>query len=111
MSPELTWLLAQEATCLARQERRGEALAILAQLDELRRSEYVDACYMAVLCESLGQRERAFQELARAREENSAWLYSLEVDPKMDPFRGDPRFERLLAELVKPYRPTAVRSS
>jgi DNA-binding winged helix-turn-helix (wHTH) protein/Flp pilus assembly protein TadD len=108
MSPELTWLRAQEATCLARQERRAEALAILAQLDALRQSEYVDACYMAVLCEALGQRERAFDELARAREENSAWLYSLDVDPKMDPFRGDPRFGRLLSEL---YKPAAVRSS
>jgi hypothetical protein len=108
MSPELTWLRAQEATCLARQQRQSEALAILAQLDALRQSEYVDACYMAVLCEALGQRERAFEELARAREENSAWLYSLEVDPKMDPFRGDPRFERLLTEV---YKPAAVRSS
>jgi adenylate cyclase len=111
MSPELTWLRAQEATCLARQHRRSEALAILAQLDALRQSEYVDACYMAVLYEALGERERAFEELARAREENSAWLYSLDVDPKMDPFRGDPRFGRLLAELVKSYRPAAVRSS
>jgi hypothetical protein len=66
---------------------------------------------MAVLCEALGQRERAFEELTRAREENSAWLYSLDVDPKMDPFREDPRFKRLLAGLVKPYRPAAVRSS
>jgi tetratricopeptide (TPR) repeat protein len=111
MSPELTWLRAQEATCLARQGRDAEARAILAQLDALRQSEYVDACYMAVLYEALGQHERAFEELARAREENSAWLYSLEVDPKMDPFRKDPRFGRLLAELVKSYRPAAVRSS
>ena len=108
MSPELTWLRAQEATCLARQDRRREALAILTQLDSLRQTEYVDACYMAVLCETLGQRERAFDELARALEENSAWLYSLGVDPKMDPFREDPRFKKLLAEV---YRPAAARSS
>jgi hypothetical protein len=108
MSPELTWLRAQEATCLARQDRRREAIAILAQLDSLRQSEYIDACYMAVLCETLGQRERAFEELARAREENSAGLYSLDVDPRMDPFRGDPRFKKLLAEV---YKPAAVRSS
>jgi DNA-binding winged helix-turn-helix (wHTH) protein len=108
MSPELTWLRAQEATCLARQGRHSEALVILKQLDVLRQSEYVDACYMAVLHEALGEPERAFDELARAREENSAWLYSLEVDPKMDPFRGDPRFKKLLAEA---YKPAAVRSS
>jgi DNA-binding winged helix-turn-helix (wHTH) protein/Flp pilus assembly protein TadD len=108
MSPELTWLRAQEATCLAKQKRKNEALSVLAQLDALRQSEYVDALFMAVLYESLGERERAFEELARARAENSAWLYSLDVDPKLDPFRGDPRFDRLVAEL---YRPAAVRSS
>jgi hypothetical protein len=104
----LTWLRAQEATCLAKQKRKNEALSVLAQLDALRQSEYVDALFMAVLYESLGERERAFEELARARAENSAWLYSLDVDPKLDPFRGDPRFDRLVAEL---YRPAAVRSS
>ena len=95
MSPELTWMRAQEATCLARQGRRSEALATLAHLDELRHSEYVDACYLAILCDALGQRDRAFVELARAREDNSAWLYSLNVDPKMDTFRDDPRFRQL----------------
>ena len=95
MSPELTWLRAQEATCLARQERRNEALAVLAQLDELRQSEYVDACFMAVLCDALGLRDRAFDELSRALEENSAWLYSLDIDPKFDTFRGDERFDRV----------------
>lgn len=102
MSPELTWMRAQEATCLAKQGRRDEARAALAHLDELRRSEYVDACSMAGLCDALGQRDRAFQELARASVENSASLYSLGVDPKMDTFRDDPRFRRLLNDLHLP---------
>ena len=99
IAPELTWMRAAEATCLARQERRKEALAILHQLDEARKTEYVDACFMAVLCDALGQRDRAFDELARAREDNSAWLYSLNVDPKMDTFKDDPRFRQLRDEL------------
>ncbi len=99
MSPELTWMRAQEATCLARQGRRSEALATLAHLDELRQSEYVDACYLAILCDALGQRDRAFVELARAREDNSAWLYSLNIDPKMDTFKDDPRFRQLVGDI------------
>ena len=90
---------AAEATCLARQQRHDDALAILIELDEVRKSEYVDACFLAVLCDALGQRDRAFDELARAREENSAWLYSLNVDPRMDTFKDDPRFRKLRDEI------------
>jgi len=45
-----------------------------------------------LLCDALGQRERAFQELGRALEENSGTLHVLDVDPKMDCLRRDPRF-------------------
>jgi DNA-binding winged helix-turn-helix (wHTH) protein len=98
MSPDLTWMRALEGTCLAKQQRHGEAVAILKQLEALRQSEYVDAYFMAVFRDALGQREEAFEELARAGRENSAWLYSLDVDPKMDPFKDDPRFRRLRDE-------------
>jgi hypothetical protein len=36
-------------------------------------------------------------ELERAVDENSAFLYSMNVDPKMDVFRGDARYQRLEA--------------
>ena len=36
-------------------------------------------------------------ELERAADENSAFLYSMNVDPKMDVFRGDARYQRLEA--------------
>ena len=75
ISPDLTWLRALEGTCLARQHRDADALAILAELEQLRPSGYVDACFMAVFRDALGQREEAFVELARARDENSAWLH------------------------------------
>jgi hypothetical protein len=63
---------------------------------------------MAVFRDALGQRDAAFDELARTYDNNSVWLFSIDVDPKMDPLRADPRFERLHAGL---YRPAAVRSS
>jgi len=108
MSPDLTWMRAHEGTCLAKLGRRGEALAVLDAIEHIRRSEYVDAYYMAVLRDALGQRDAAFDELARTYDENSVWLFSIDVDPKMDPLKGDPRFERLHAGL---YKPAAVRSS
>ena len=108
MSPDLTWMRAHEGTCLAKLGRRDEALAILDAIEHIRRSEYVDAYYMAVFRGALGQRDAAFEELALAYDDNSAWLFSVHVDPKMDPFRGDPRFECLHADF---YGPAAAQSS
>lgn len=93
--PDVAWLAALEAACLARHEQQSEAEQILEHLENRRRTEYVDAYYMAILREALGQRDEAFRELARAIDENSAALYILDVDPQMDSLRRDPRFSEL----------------
>jgi len=108
MSPDLTWMRAHEGTCLAKLGRHDEALVILDAIEHIRRSEYVDAFYMAVFREALGHRDAAFDELARTYDDNSVWLFSIDVDPKLDGLRDDRRFERLRASL---YSPAAVRSS
>jgi tetratricopeptide (TPR) repeat protein len=100
MSPELSWLRALQGACLVKSGREEEAWAILNTLDRLRCTEYVDAYGMAVLRRALGQHEEAFAELERAVEENSAGLFALEVDPKMDCFRSDPRYARLLKSFL-----------
>ncbi len=95
MSPNLPWTRVLEATCLAKMDRPGQAGRILIELEELRRTEYVDAYYMAMLRDALGQRSPALDELERAWRENSAFLYSIDVDPKMDRLRGDSGFARI----------------
>lgn len=99
MSPDLPWLRALDGTCLAKMGRRAEATAVLEELEQLRRSEYIDAVSMAVLRQALGHAHEAFAELERAGEENSAFLYSMNVDPKMDTFRSDRRFTPLVESL------------
>jgi tetratricopeptide (TPR) repeat protein len=99
MSPDLPWLRALEATCLAKNGRAGEALKILEELNQIRAATYVDAYYMALLVDALGNRDSAFQELERAAEENSTMLYILNVDPKLDSLRDDPRFLALREKL------------
>jgi tetratricopeptide (TPR) repeat protein len=105
ISPDLPWIRAHEAVCLARSGRRAESLKTLEELQHLRESEYVDAYSMAVLRDALGAKEEAFQELERAVQENSAILFFQDVDPNMDPFREDPRFaslrERLFGSTVR----------
>jgi DNA-binding winged helix-turn-helix (wHTH) protein len=93
--PDVAWLGALEAACLARNGHQREARGILEELRMRRKAEYVDAYYMTLLMEALGKRAEAFEELERAVEENSAALYILDVDPQMDSLRGERRFTEL----------------
>jgi tetratricopeptide (TPR) repeat protein len=92
LSPDIPWLRALEAICLVSSGRRAEAEAILNQLEELRHTEYVDAYFQALLLHALGRKDEAFLELERASRENSAALFVIDVDPRIDPFRADARF-------------------
>ncbi len=92
MSPDLGWLRAFEAKCLAKHGRRKDAQKILGELNQIRKTQYVDAFYMAVLLDALGDRDQAFQELDRAYHEKSITLFMLDVDPKLDDLRQDARF-------------------
>ena len=95
MSPGLIWMRAIEGMCLAKNGRTSEARAVLEELKDLRATEYVDAYYVSLLNDALGMRDEAFKELDRAWRENSIALSLLDVDPKMDRLRQDPRFARL----------------
>jgi len=108
LHPYLQVLRANYAQALEAVGRIDEALAILDAMEHIRRSEYVDPYYMALVRHAVGQRDEAFEELARTYQDGSVWLFSIGVDPKMDPLRADPRFERLQAGL---YKPAPVRSS
>ncbi len=109
MSPDLPWLQAVEAACLAKHGRRKEAKSILAELVQVRKTQYVDAYFMAVLMDALDDPDQAFQELERAYHEKSPLLFALGVDPRLDNLRGDPRFSALLNRVFpRNDRPHAV---
>ena len=95
MSGDLPWMRALEGTCLAKLGRTGDAHAILDEIEHRRETDYADALHMAVLRRALGEHADAFKEIERALDENSAFLYSIDVDPKMDTFRSDHRFTKL----------------
>jgi DNA-binding winged helix-turn-helix (wHTH) protein len=95
MSPESHCFRAHEAICWAHMGNSQEAERIVAELEDIRRTDYVDAYNLIVPNHALGRIDRAFDELERAWQENSAPLFILDVDPKMDPLRGQPRFERI----------------
>lgn len=84
MSPDISWIRAQLARCLARHGRPAKAVAILHELQLNRDAEYVDAYFLALLLDALGRPEEAAQELDRARREGSYALLFASVDPKAD---------------------------
>ena len=97
-SPDLPWLRALEGACLAKMGGRDQAEAMLEQLERKRTA----STWMPTSWRSSRRAGRTGSGVrgARARvRENSAWLYSLDIDPKMDPFRDDERFVSLRAAL------------
>jgi DNA-binding winged helix-turn-helix (wHTH) protein/tetratricopeptide (TPR) repeat protein len=100
ISPDIPWLRTLESVCLTDVKRIPEATAILEELQEVRERDYVDAYHLAAAYLALGLRDQAFAELERGCEENSAWLYTLDVDPKMDDLRSDARFARVRATVT-----------
>jgi tetratricopeptide (TPR) repeat protein len=99
MSPDLPWLQAVQGACLAKHGHRKEAMAILAELLQVRKTQYVDAYFMAVLHDALGDRDQAFQELERAFHEKSPALFAMRVDPRLDNLREDTRFLALVTRV------------
>ena len=95
LSPDILWIRADQARCLARHGQAEEATTMLADLQRNRENQYVDAYHMAMLLDALGRRDEAFRELERAYEESSYALLFACLDAKADGLRSDPRFALL----------------
>lgn len=47
-----------------------------------------------------GDRDRVLSLLERAVERREVWVWDVRHDPRLDPFRADPRFERAISTLI-----------
>ncbi len=83
----------------ARAGKTGEARALLNDLQEKRKSEYVSAISFAIINSGLGEKDRSFEWLEKAFEERADFLTWLKIDPVFDPLRKDPRFDKLLKRI------------
>jgi serine/threonine protein kinase/Tfp pilus assembly protein PilF len=70
-------------------------------LEELARpgAPYVPPTFIAMIYTALGQNDQAFDWLNRAFAERSQWILLLNVEPKFDRLRADPRFAKLVEKL------------
>lgn len=80
----------------AKSGRKEEARAILKELMQISRQDYVPSDSMALVCAGLGEKDKAFEWLERAYDERSFRMAWLKVEPRWDSLRSDPRFTRLL---------------
>jgi serine/threonine-protein kinase len=87
------------AHTIARAGRPDEARRIHAQLKEDAQARYLSPYSEAAIYTGLGETDAAFERLEKAyaiRDRGMVWI---KVAPRLDPLRGDPRFDALLRRM------------
>ena len=96
LAPELPAMTMALGHGYAAAGRRADALKAIEALARLARKRYVPAFHTAAIHAALGDREKTFAWLAKARDERCAYLVHLPKEPAADPYRGDPRFAQIV---------------
>ena len=95
--PVVMALLAQG---YAKMGQRDKALDLLGQLEQLAKHRHVGPFTFALVHLALDETEKTIDDLERAHRERDPNIVGIKVEPLLDPLRGHPRFERLLAKVV-----------
>ena len=96
-------VLSLVAQAEAKLGQRDDARKILEQLEQLAKRRYVGNYAFALVHIALGEKEKAIEDLEHAyRDRVGPDISLLKVDPMLDPLRGDPRFEALVAKIFAP---------
>jgi serine/threonine protein kinase/Tfp pilus assembly protein PilF len=98
-APGFNYTYATLGYAIARAGRTAEAREMLAKLEAQRARDYVSPVALATIHLGLGDVERALDWTEVAYDERRGWLAYLKVNPLMDPLRGHPRFEALVAKM------------
>lgn|GEM_PF-750634 len=83
------------ATAYAVAGRTTEARSLLAGLQRSAETHYVSPYELAIVQAWLGDREAALDSVEKAYRDRAHGLIWMKVDPRMDPLRKDPRFNRI----------------
>jgi tetratricopeptide (TPR) repeat protein len=68
-------------------------------------SHFVEATDIAIAYAQMGDKDKAFEALSRAIEENSDEVAWVNTNPLCDPLRSDPRWEPLMRKIgVTPWK-------
>jgi TolB-like protein/tetratricopeptide (TPR) repeat protein len=99
-------VVASEAHLLAVMGRRDEAMMRRARLVKLSSEQYVPPYWVAIAAAGFLDRSSGLDWLECALARHDVWLVWLRNDPRLDPFRSEARFRRVLeaAGLTSPER-------
>jgi adenylate cyclase len=93
--------LAMLGQAYARNGQKEEARNILTRLNEEAKSHYVAPYALALVHISLGEKDRAIEELEQAYAKGETnYLFVIKTDPLLDDLRGTPRFDTLVQKIV-----------
>ncbi len=84
------------ARAYAKSQKKYEANEMLNELNELAKGQYASAYEIATIYVALGDREQAFELLAKGYGEHSFHLVNLNVSPQFKSVSSDPRFQDLV---------------
>ncbi|MFI5180715.1 MAG: protein kinase [Thermoanaerobaculia bacterium] len=87
---------------LAKAARRADAEAILRELKDLSSTRYVSAYEIGLIHLALEQKVEGFRWLEKSYDERSAWLPYLNAEPRLDPYRSDPRLQDVIRRVGLP---------
>jgi serine/threonine-protein kinase len=88
--------LAQLGRGYAAAGRTADAREVLQRLRALSQRRFASAYLFALVHTGLGERDEAFRWLQKAEEDRSEWFALVNVDPRLDLLRSDPRFAGVL---------------
>ena len=89
LSPELAFIYGMSG-------RKGEAQKILDRLLSTSKTVPIAAHHFALIYIGMGKKDAAFAWLEKAYEQHSPMMAWLEVDPRFDTLRQEPRFQDLM---------------
>jgi hypothetical protein len=88
--------LAQLAHIYSAVGRTADARRLLKRITEISRRRYVSAWDFALIHASMGEPDESFRWLQKVKEDRSEMFLLMNVDPRFDPLRADPRFPAVL---------------
>jgi serine/threonine protein kinase/tetratricopeptide (TPR) repeat protein len=98
--------LAQYHLCfaLAAAGRKEDAKSLVDEMKDRAKTEYVKPMFLGLACLAAGELDEGFRYLKTAADERDPWMVWLGTEPKLKPFRDDPRYLDLLHTTRKTFR-------
>jgi tetratricopeptide (TPR) repeat protein len=79
--------------------KKSDARTMLDELTQLSTREYVPATSIALVYAGLGEKDQAFAWLDKAYEQRAFQLQWIQLEPRWDNLRSDPRFQDLVRRI------------